>query len=116
MQQITLWDLVGNHERDINKLSITETVDIINGECGLNLKFDKFFEDYRQKLKHGWVISVEYDNYFTDEEDMVWDSKTGARFIGLDIMSQKGGLGMPADTIDECIKTINSWIERHGMK
>ena len=112
--QITIWDLVG--ERDINILSIAETIEIINRECGLNLTLDKFFGDYRQKLKHGWVISIEYANYFADEEEVINDKASGNRFISLGIMSQKGGLGSPVDTIDECVETINFWVERQGMK
>ena len=116
MEQITLWNLINNNERDINKLSIEETVDIINRECGLNLKFDNYLKDYRQKMKHGWVIAVEYSNYYADYDEDMKGEATGDRFVDLSIMSNKGGLGKPCDSIEECIETINRWIERQGMK
>lgn len=104
---------------DINKLTEIEMVDIVNRECGLNLKVDKFFEDYRQKLKHGWVIAVEYSNYFADDDDEeIYNDLdgNGARFVDLSIMSPKGGFGMPCDSLEECIETIKGWIEKQDMR
>lgn len=115
--QITIFDIP---EVDFNLMTEQEAVDYINRKLGLRLKYDKFFKDYRQKLKHGFVLSVEYDHYFADDDfdnhNYYDEVATGDLFIGVDIMSSKGGISTPTDSMDEAIETISSYLERWGLK
>lgn len=107
--QLSLFDL-SNENEDINFLSEKEMVDILNRRLNLNLKYDSFFEDYRQKLKSGFTVSVEYSRYFGDEE---WgEPPTGDLFIAVGIMSNRGGYGGPCDTLEEAIECIQGHIDR----
>ena len=112
--QITLWELLKANERDINKLSEQEAIDIINRECGVNLAYSSKTEDFKAKLKHGYILSVSYSNYFADddfEENYYNGIATGPLFIGVDIMSSHGGCSSPIDTLDEAIEMINKHIK-----
>lgn len=115
--QISLFDLP---TVDINQMTEQEAVEYINNKLGLKLTYNNKFEDYRQKLKHGYILSVEYERYFTDEDfdnGNYYDSiATGDLFIGVDIMSSHGGISTPTDDMDEAIDTINRFTERWDLR
>ena len=115
--QISLFDLPSV---DINTMTEQEAVEYINNKLGLKLTYNNKFEDYRQKLKHGFVLSVEYQRYFADQDfdndNYYGGIATGDLFIGVDIMSPHGGISTPTDSMDEAIDTINRFMEGWDLK
>lgn len=100
--QISIFDILDPGKDDFETMPIERAAEIVGKELGVKFKLDEshFKGHYSAKIK-GFYISIGFNvNY------------EGKRYLDTEVAYKKGGYGNPANSIDDCIQSIKSYMEK----